>query len=267
MSLEADRRYMSLIYQILQSGQEVTTRNSKCLRLHTIPVTFNSTPLISLRRTAWKLALREWEWFMSGSSYIEDLHPSVRPWWEPWVNSEGSVVNNYSSQFRNFYGHECQVDSIQYMLDALKDHPYSRRNCITTWNTAEMANPKTPITNCHSSFIQWFVNPDNTADMTMYQRSADVICGLPHNWIQSWAFMLWACKRSGRKPGVFNWIGGDVHIYEQHLDLARRIVSATPQEERIELVYTPTSEEFLADDFSLSGEYKPVITEKAEMVV
>ena len=37
--------------------------------------------------------------------------------------------------------------------------------------------------------------------------------------------------------------------------------------EDIELVYNPTSEDFKADDFSLSKKYSPIIKENLEMTV
>src|SRR5690606_26897284 len=126
-----------------------------------------------------------------GSEDIKDLHPSVRPWWEPWANIEGQVLFNYSDQFRAFAGTDGRVvDQIEYLIDGIKNHPYSRRNVITTWNAADMTNPACPITNCHSTVTQAFVNPDNSLHLVTYQRSVDVICGLPHNWIQYWSFLL-----------------------------------------------------------------------------
>ncbi len=56
-----------------------------------------------------------------------------------------------------------------------------------------------------------------------------------------------------------------VHLYEQHEELAKRIIEAGMQNSP-ELVYKPTGKGFNADDFTLSKEYKPVIDEKAELV-
>lgn len=49
--------------------------------------------------------------------------------------------------------------------------------------------------------------------------------------------------------------------------LARRIVTATVKEAAPELTYTPSGDAFRADDFALAGAYRPVLDERAEMVV
>jgi thymidylate synthase len=233
--------------------------------------TFTRTPLIAIRRTAWKSALREFEWFMSGSNNIKDLHPSVHKWWEPWANLEGNIVNNYSQQFKKFHGRLDSpiIDQVEYLKESIVEHPYSRRAVITTWNTADMVSLATPITNCHGTTIQAFVEPrDNTLHLTMYQRSSDMVLGLPHNLIQYWAFLQYLAHHGGRGVGSFTWIGGDCHIYDNHVDMAKRMISESIEPlEEIELVYNPTSEEFLADDFTLSAKYDPIIKESLEMTV
>jgi thymidylate synthase len=195
-------------------------------------------------------------------------------------------MGNYSVQFRGFadmdddgyYGNT--FDQIAYLVKGIKDHPYSRRNVITTWNTAEMADPECPITNCHGTVIQVFVDKKNKLHLVTYQRSVDVIVGMPHNIFQYWAFLMWLAHRGGREVGTLTWIGGDIHIYDTHKDLARRIVDLnntwklgrlthvfSTTIDTLNLIYKPTSEEFLAEDFSLDGVYNPCIMDKAEMVV
>lgn len=265
--------YSDLIWRCLMTGQEITTRNSQVRRNPLESFEFSSTPLVCLRKTAWRNAIREWEWFMSGSSNINDLAESVRPWWSPWADEDGYVHNNYSAQFRTSFGKNRMCDQIEYLVEGVKTHPFSRRNVITTWNTADMVDKETPITNCHGTVIQAFVNPNNTLDLFTYQRSVDVICGLPHNWIQYWAFLQWLSHRTGRSVGKLTWMGGDIHIYSQHLPLARKIIGLPYEGLRgaPDLIYSPPPGEkkvpFRAGDFSLSGEYTPVLTDRAEMVV
>lgn len=281
-SYDCDKNYVELIRNIMQYGEQVTTRNSVCKRIIGPQYKFGRTPLVCARKTAWKTALREWAWFMLGSDNLNDAHPSVRPWWEDWADATGRVANNYGRQLREFNGvvydpaadayKITTIDQIQYLLDSIKNHPYSRRAAITTWNTAEMAHPSTRLTNCHNTLTQAFVKLDNTLHLETYQRSSDVIVGLGANWVQQWAFLLWLAHWTGRKPGSLTWKGGDVHIYEKHYDLARKIIEVDSSGEVAKrvapnLVYTPTSNDFLADDFTLDGEYRPVLRDKAEMVV
>jgi thymidylate synthase len=265
-----DNKYRRLINKVRFGGIAVKTRNSGCVRITGYTSKFDSTPLICLRRTAWKNCLREWEWFMSGSSYVNDLHESARPWWKPWGGYEGIVYNNYGKQFRSFRGHTQTVDQIELLIDGIKEHPHSRRHVITTWNTADMNSTITPITNCHGTMIQCFVRPAENGealDLCTYQRSCDLIVGVPHNWFQYWAFLVWLAHRTGKLVGELKWIGGDVHIYDAHADLAARIAHGKITQEPPQLLYKPSSDEFKAEDFTLDREYTPTIDEKAQMIV
>lgn len=267
-----NKKYKELIKFVLD-GEEVFTRNSKVMRNLNFMVTFDKTPLVSLRRAGWQNSLREWEWFMSGSNNINDLDERVQKWWKPWASETGTIHNNYGSQFRAFegyneeQGHTDYWDQIEGLIKGIKKHPMSRRNVITTWHTYDMNQSITPVTNCHGSLIQCFVDKSNKLHMTMVQRSADVIIGVPHNIFQYWAFLTWLAYRTDKKVGTFTWTGTDLHIYEEHYDLAQEILEATDEKDIPELVYTPTSEEFKAEDFTLDRKYIPVIKKSAKMVV
>ncbi len=265
-----DDLYAGLIRSILDHGDRVETRNSAARRLTGVVVDLRDTPLVCSRRTAWRTALREFEWFLSGSSDLGEAHPGVRPWWEPWTDSGGVVRSNYGQQLRHFGGSPGLggFDQVEYLVAGVRDHPFGRRNLVTTWHAAEMADPSTPITNCHWTVTQAFVRPTGELDLLTYQRSADVVCGLPHNWIQTWAALLWLSSRSGRRPGSVKWVGGDVHVHEGNVGLAERVVDAASSvHSQPSLRYSPSGPDFRADDFSLSGPYEPVLDERATMYV
>lgn len=265
---QIDRKYLDIIEDIFLDGQDIQSRNSQTRRITNPVVKFHSTPLVSIRRTAWKQALREMEWFLSGSSDIKDLHESVRHWWTPWANKDGIIENNYGLQFRAFQGLMGEADQIEILLKTLKRNPTSRRAVVTTWQGCDMHSALTPITNCHGTVIQCFVNPDKTLDMTMYQRSADFMLGVPHNWIQYWALLMYLSKQTNNEIGKFTWIGGDTHIYEAHMQVADKCRHTEVSHiQTPELTYNPTSDNFKADDFTLVGEYKPVLNEKLELIV
>lgn len=264
--MTADEEYCRLLKHLLTEGERVRTRNASVRRCFDWQCVFTRTPLICLRKVAWKNCLREWEWFMSGSCNLEDLHESCHHWWRPWADANGNVMNNYSVQFRHFEGVSRQVDQIAYLVDGLRDHPNSRRNVITTWNTADMVSDNTPITNCHGTVIQAFVDIKNAIHLKTYQRSVDVVCGLPHNWLQYWAFLTWLAYKTGRDVGSLRWNGGDVHLYDVHEEIAVCMIGLASQGGP-ELLYHPTQGEFAADDFSLSGEYRPFLSEWVKMVV
>jgi thymidylate synthase len=217
-------------------------------------------------------------WFLSGSNNINDLGKNVQKWWTPWADKQGVVKFNYGEQLRHWYGEE-EFDQLKSFIYGIKNHPFSRRNVMTTWNASDMNNAHCPITNCHGTIIQAFVRESqvglkNILDITMYQRSVDVICGLPHNWIQYWAFLQWLAKITGHVVGSFYWIGGDIHIYEQHFDLAKKLARLSEEFPKASgyvptFLYNPVPDEtqFKPADFSLSHPYEPLCSDHAELIV
>lgn len=280
--------YSQLIEKVMASPVTVTSRGETTRREICLSAVFDSFPLVTTRHTSWKYALLEWEWFMSGSFDINDLCQKVRHWWTPWANGKGIIPYNYGQQFRRSthyaYGDQWehpygQFDQIAWLVEAVKTHPFSRRNVITTWNTGEMAQPDCPITNCHGTVIQVFgryqhgetpqphTNSPVVVDMVMYQRSCDLILGVPHNWVQYWAFLLWLANRTGTKPGKFYWQGGDVHVYEKHYGVANEIVANTVRNHKPDLIHWSYGGDFKADDFRTNGVFPPAVHAKVEMVV
>lgn len=253
----ADYQYRDLLMLAMTDGDFVTARNAETQRLFDAPpMIFTETPLITTRKTAWKMALREMEWFLSGDPQCP---AELLPWWQDQLDPNGCFYFcGYGQQLRAW---DEWFDQVQYLIDGLKAHPTSRRHILTTWNAGEMKditeinrNPATPTT-CHTTIAQFFVRSGHLY-MTSYQRSADILLGLPHNLIQSWALLLWLCYQTDLRPGHLRWLLGDAHIYQEptHLQCAREIVDAIPSPCDATLLYVPANKtEFRASDFLMTG--------------
>jgi len=269
--LSADTQYARLLAEVLYGGTRLETRNAETISsLTTEPLTFWRTPLVTARKTAWKMALREMEWFMSGDSKCPD---ALLPWWGKQLDRAKLYLFGYPGQYRwssfDGYGETGSFDQIAFLLDNLRSHPHSRRLILTAWNPGEMAhicevnqNPKTPTT-CHSTMVQFFVR-EGLLHAKHYQRSADLLLGVPHNWIQHWALLMYLARHTGLKVGSMRWDFGDAHIYTDpsHLQAVTEICRPGGCPEcTAELVYSPTgvtdelgTPAFLASDFSLVGD-------------
>jgi thymidylate synthase len=262
----ADIVYRSYLKTIMRHGELVTTRNADTYRVFDLEtIKFTKTPFITSRKIAWKKALREMEWFLSGDSKCPD---ELLDWWQGQLSPEGNLWAGYGDQFRRFTGVNTEgtpklYDQIGFIQMALKHNPNSRRIILTSWNPYDMANIteinqnlNTP-TCCHNTLTQFFVS-NGSLHMRTYQRSADMLLGVPHNWIQSWAMLMWFAHHAGLRVGSMLWDFGDAHIYREPTH--QTVVDAILSEQLsggfapIELQYTPTSEAFLASDFTLVGE-------------
>lgn len=276
----ADVKYVQLLEDIVREGQIINGRNSRVLRL-TMPttMTFTEFPLVTVRKTAVKMALKEWEWFCSGSKVCP---PELAPWWENQL-TDMLYENGYPTQMRHSVA-SCSdtgmFDQLNYMIKSLVFAPFSRRHVISLWNTGDMdniqsvnSNPRTPAT-CHTSLLQCFVNKDWTLDMLSYQRSADVILGLPHNLVQTWAFLKYLAVHTGMSVGKLKYQLGDAHVYEAegHLEATAEMIQC--MREPVDSYVTPHLAYFPSDKVDVRGvpmfkasEFQVTDTEDVQPVV
>ena len=278
MTTQADKIYLELLQMVLQDGDGVTTRNSECYSHFNLPnVTFTEFPLVTLRKTAAMKSIKEMEWFLSGEA---ECPTELLDWWSGQLDEFNNLINGYSIQFRHstsYMDNESTLfDQVEFIHNALKTNPNSRRLVMSVWNPGEMAdivtannNPNTP-TCCHSIVVQFFVRSGHL-HMKTYQRSADMLLGVPHNWAQSWAMLMYFAKHSGLEVGSMTWMWGDAHIYKEqsHLDTVNQLLNTSKDllGHPISLVYSNTSEEFSASDFKISGIIPdPVVTIRPKLL-
>ena len=120
-----------------------------------------------------------------------------------------------------------KIDQLQNVIDKLRENPNDRRMIVSAWNPSvlpddaesfsqNVANGKQALPPCHAFFQFYHIN--GKLSLHIYQRSVDVFLGLPFN-IASYALLLHMVARiTGLEPYELVWSGGDVHLYENHLD-------------------------------------------------
>lgn len=274
---KTDYIYQCFIQEILHHGEVITSRNGTVKRCFELPtITFDSTPLVTVRKTAWKKALREMEWFLSPSNIcpIELLD-----WWQEQLSPKNRYIGGYSDQLRFFSTADEVFDQIEHLIQGIKHHPFSRRHVITTWNPADMhritqinSNDKTPTT-CHNTITQFFVSENHYLSLKTYQRSADMLLGVPHNWIQTWALLLWIANRTDTIPHKMLWTFGDAHIYLEpsHLEVAESIsnlgLGVLDYSPRLYFDSASIINTFAASDFIMAGAVpEPIITTRPKLL-
>ena len=212
-------------------GEKYTTRGHACRRVRHVDIAFTSTPLVCMRRTAWQSALQEFAWFLSGSTRVDDLPPSVRSWWSPWPDGTG-------------YGRF--TDELARGEFSIWDPSGALPPCAYTAFTAQTYR--------------------GSLQLSMMQRSCDLVCGAPHDWFQLWAYGLWLAAQRGVPLASVRWLCVDAHVYEAHSPVIEAIVEQRPQVSP-ELYYDASAREFRPSDFSLLKPYNPALTMRAELIV
>ena len=184
-----------------------------------------SFPLITTKRVHFKSVALELLWFLRGDSNVRWLQERGVTIWDEWADDDGELGPVYGVQWRSWPTPDGgQIDQIAKLIDGLKTNPDSRRHIVTAWNPAEVENMALPP--CHAMF-QFYV-ADGKLSCQLYQRSADTFLGVPFN-IASYALLtLMVAQQVGLEPGEFVWTGGDVHIYDNHLDQVTEQLSRAP---------------------------------------
>ncbi|UON93708.1 thymidylate synthase [Arthrobacter zhangbolii] len=184
-----------------------------------------SFPLITTKRVHFKSVALELLWFLRGDSNVRWLQERGVSIWDEWADDDGELGPVYGVQWRSWPtpdgGH---IDQIEKLVEGIRKNPDSRRHIVTAWNPAEVENMALPP--CHAMF-QFYV-ADGRLSCQLYQRSADTFLGVPFN-IASYALLtLMVAQQTGLEPGEFIWSGGDVHIYDNHVDQVREQLSREP---------------------------------------
>ncbi len=185
----------------------------------------NSFPLITTKRVHFKSVALELLWFLRGDSNVRWLQERGVSIWNEWADEDGELGPVYGVQWRSWPAPDGgQIDQIAKVVESIRTNPDSRRHIVTAWNPAEVDNMALPP--CHAMF-QFYV-ADGKLSCQLYQRSADLFLGVPFN-IASYALLtLMVAQQTGLQPGEFVWTGGDVHIYDNHVDQVREQLSRAP---------------------------------------
>ena len=153
-------------------------------------------------------------WFLRGDSNVGWLRDNGVTIWDEWASPEGELGPVYGVQWRSWPAPDGQqIDQISTILSTLRSDPDSRRMIVSAWNVGAL--PDMALAPCHALF-QFYV-ADGKLSCQLYQRSADMFLGVPFN-IASYALLTrMVADQVGLAPGDFIWVGGDCHIYRNHV--------------------------------------------------
>ena len=115
--------------------------------------------------------------------------------------------------------------------------------------------------------FQFYV-ADGRLSCQLYQRSADVFLGVPFNIASYSLLTMMVAQVTGLEAAEFVHTLGDAHLYLNHLDQAKLLLTREPRElPHMELNPRRTSLlDFCFEDFALKG-YNPHPTIKAPIAV
>lgn len=259
------KNYLQLMEYILSNGVEKTDRTG----VGTYSV-FGETlkydlekgfPIITTKKVSFNNIVSELLWFISGSTNIKWLHQYNNTIWDEWASDKGELGKIYGSQWRSTG--ERNIDQLQNVIEGIRKDPYSRRHIVNSWNVEDLNSMA--LCPCHYTFQ--FVVENDKLNCIFNMRSVDVFLGLPYN-ISSYALLTHIVSSLTDKiPGTLMWVGGDVHLYKNHIEQAKLQLERCPRKlPRLEMNFRDHINDFVVDDFKLV-EYDPYPAIKAEVAV
>ena len=293
-----EQQYLDLMQDLLENGDRRVDRTGVgTLSLLGAMVRFDisggQVPILTTKRVYWKTAVKEMLWFLTGGTNIRPLLQDNVRIWSDWpldryrketgeaisqADFEQRVVDDagfaarwgelgpvYGKQWRRWVGADGrEYDQIAELIELLKTNPTSRRMLFHAWNVAELDQMALPP--CH--MVYQFHVADGRLSCLMFQRSADILLGVPFNFAGAVALQLMIAQRVGLEPGRFVWMGGDVHLYLNHLDQAHEQLSRQPRPfPTMRLTRRAASiDDYRIEDFEVTG-YEPHAAIKADVAV
>ena len=221
MSQEFETRYLLDLKRILSYGSNKPDRTgigtlSEFGLRYRIDLR-DGFPLLTTKFVNFEIIKKELFWFLRGETNVNTLGARI---WDEWADENGDLGPVYGVQWRNWDG----TDQIKGMVDLLLNDPNSRRMVVSTWNLGALEQMR--LYPCHVLFQLY--SSHNELSLMIYQRSADMFLGVPFN-IASYALLchLFA-KRCGMVAKELIWVGGDCHIYKNHVNSVKTQLEREP---------------------------------------
>lgn len=192
-------------------------------------------PLVTTKKIHLKSVVYELLWFLNGDTHLKYLNDHGVTIWDEWADENGSLGPIYGYQWRFWPKPDgSSTDQITQLVEQIKARPHSRRLLLTALNIADFPDEaQTPVENvragrmalppCHC-FAQFYVNNQQLSCL-LYCRSQDVFLGTPFN-IASYALLThMLAQQCGLDVGELIWTGGDCHLYTNHLEQVKLLLS------------------------------------------
>ncbi len=267
---QADKNFIDTCKEILEhgyssEGTNVRTRwedGSEANYISIVGVTNKydvekEFPMITLRNNTntVKKAIDEilWIW-QKKSNNINDLNSHI---WDQWADESGSIGKAYGYQMQRKYDFKTKsgiknIDQVDYVLDLLINDSSSRRIMTNIFNFEDLKDMN--LEPCAYG-TQWLVK-EGKLHLILNQRSQDMLAANGWNTMQYAALLHMFAQCAGLGVGTLTHNIGDCHIYDRHIPLIEKLISAEPMDVNPQLIIhndTKNFYDFKVEDFEIQG--------------
>jgi thymidylate synthase len=232
------RQYLDILRKAVEEGDERSDRTGVGTRaIFGEVMRFDLSagfPAVTTKRLAFRSVIAELLWFLAGSSDVNELNAlGVHIWdgnafaeyWRPRARFPGDAGRTYGQQWRDWIAPDGRhIDQLRQVIGTIREQPASRRMIVTAWNPGEIDATSLPA--CHALF-QFFV-AGSRLSLLMYQRSCDLVLGVPFNMAQYAVLLHLVAREVDMEPHEFVHVLADAHVYLDHVDAAREQLEREP---------------------------------------
>jgi len=284
-------QYLSLLKNIINNGVMEKGRNgityTQIGGMMRFSLKNNQIPIMTTKKMAWRVCLKELLWFMNGDTNNELLQEENVKIWNDNANREfldsRGLYHLRENDLGPVYGHQWRfwnapysreygcfedyrgkdIDQLQNIIDDLNESKItgetSRRMIMTAWNPEQIDEMALPP--CHV-LSQFHITEGNQLSCTLYQRSADMGLGVPFN-IASYSFLTHIlAKHCDLEAKEFIHFIGNAHIYDDHIDSLEEQICNEPYDppnliinEKKEKIEDYKFEDFIIENYNY---HKPI---------
>jgi thymidylate synthase len=170
----------------------------------------NGVPLTRARKAYPQSCMKELLAFLNASENgmtAKDFMEQECSIWEPW-NDDKTATFSYGK----IYG--SQWNRKNHLANLIDNLSTSRQQVVCSWNQDDIAGMRLPP--CHFAF-QFHKSSDGKLSITWFQRSCDVLIGLPFNALSYYYLLQLVCLYTGLQPYKVTGLISDAHVYDNQL--------------------------------------------------
>lgn len=238
-----DLQFKNAIADIMNKGGTLHHQRTN-MEIKAIPgMTFecepeDGFPALTLRKIPIRIFVAEIVWYLMGSQRPDEFINEFTKIWIDFTHEDGTVPAAYGYRWRHHFGR----DQIDCLIKHFEEEPTSRQGVVVTWDPGDdsLGSPNKKLNvPCPYTFTINII--EDKLNLHCTSRSTDMMLGLPHDVAGHALLMYLFAQRLGVKPGKLTFSTSHAHIYENHYDQAREIISRTPDHEPMLFDLPPNS--------------------------
>lgn len=266
------KAYLELLQDIMDSGTVKGDRTGTGVKSvfgrqirHDLADGF---PLLTTKKLHFKSIANELIWFLSGDTNTRWLKENGVKIWDEWATETGDLGPIYGNQWTAWPTKDGGViNQIDYVVNALKNNPNSRRILFHGWNVEylpdESVSPQDNVRNgkmalppCH--LLYQFYVADGKLSAQLYLRSSDIFLGYAYNQSSLALLTHMLAQQCDLTPHEIIISFGDVHAYSNHFEQIQEQLSREPRKlPELKILRKPDSiYDYKFEDFEIVG-YDP----------